>query len=151
MKKRGLTVVVRPLLSPGDVRRFLLLICLTAVTACGGNPTKPDVPFNEPFTLAVGESASFADVPLIVEFLGVSGDSRCPADAVCIQGGDAIVKVRVRMGFTNQYELHTGDSARATATHGSVRISLVDLQPYPFSSRTITQDEYRVTLTVARQ
>ncbi len=144
------TVVVRPLLSPTDVRLFLL-ICLIAVTGCGGSPTKPDVPFDEPFTLAVGESASFAGVPLVVEFLGVSGDSRCPADAICIQGGDAIVRVRVRMGFSNEYELHTGDSSRATAAHGSVRISLVDLQPYPFSSRTITQAEYRATLTVARQ
>lgn len=136
---------------PLHVRLVLLLICLIAVTRCGGSPTKPGVPFDEPFTLAVGESASFDGAALVVEFRGVAGDSRCPADAVCIQGGDAIVQVRVRTGLTANYELHTGDSSRATARHGSFRISLVDLQPYPFSSRTIAQSEYRATLTVSRQ
>jgi hypothetical protein len=29
-----------------------------------------------------------------------------------------------------------------------VRIELVQLQPYPFSSRTIAQDEYRATFLV---
>ena len=133
------------------MRLFLLLICLTTATACGGSPTKPGLPFDEPFTLGIGESASFDGVRLTVAFLEVSGDSRCPADAVCIQGGDALVEVRVSTGVTNDYELHTGDSSRASVTHGSFRISLVDLQPYPFSSRTIAQGEYRATLTVARQ
>jgi len=132
------------------VRHFLLLACLVAVTSCAGSPTKPGVPFDEPFTLAVGESASFDGVRLTVQFTGVTGDSRCPADAVCIQGGDAIVHVRVSTGVTGEYELHTGDSARGAATHGSFRISLVNLQPFPFSGRTIAQSEYRATLTVAR-
>ena len=136
---------------PPDVHHVLLLICLIAVTGCGGSPTKPGVPFDQPFTLAVGESASFDGAGVVVEFRGVSGDSRCPADAVCIQGGDAVVQVRVRTGLSGNYELHTGDSSRATARHGSFRISLVDLQPYPFSSRTIEQSEYRATLTVSRR
>lgn len=87
---------------------------------------------------------------MTVKFLEVSGDSRCPADAVCVQGGDAIVKVRVSVGFTSEYELHTGDTSRATATHGSFRISLLNLQPYPFSSRTIATSEYRATLAVTQ-
>ena len=134
-----------------DVRVSLVLICLIAVTGCGGSPTKPGLPFDEPFTLAVGESASFEGARLTIEFREVTGDSRCPADAVCIQGGDAIVKVRVTTGVTNDYDLHTGDSSRATVTHGSFRISLVQLQPFPFSSRTIAQSEYRATLTVTRE
>lgn len=133
------------------MRDILLLICLAAVTGCGGSPTTPTVPFDEPFTLAVGEGASFDGARLTVEFTDVSGDSRCPADAVCIQGGDAIVHLRVSTGVTEMYELHTGDASRATATHRSFRLSLVDLQPYPFSSRTIAPNEYRATLSVARQ
>lgn len=86
-----------------------------------------------------------------MEFTGVSGDSRCPADAICIQGGDALVHVRVSTGLTRSYELHTGDSSRAAVTHGAFRIALVDLQPYPFSSRTIDPDDYRATMTVVRE
>ena len=51
---------------------------------------------------------------------------------------------------TSAYELHTGDSSRATVTHKQVRIALVELQPYPFSSRTIAPGDYRATLTVGR-
>ncbi len=131
------------------VRYILFLICIVVATACGG-PTAPTVPLDQPFTLAVGESAA-VDNQLVVEFTGVSGDSRCPADAVCIQGGDAVVNLRVVSGGTEVYELHTGDAARGTVTHRSFRISLVDLQPYPFSSRTIAQNEYRATLRVSRQ
>ena len=45
-----------------------------------------------------------------LRFNGVSGDSRCPADAFCIQGGDAIVRVTVvDAGQSREVELHTGD------------------------------------------
>ena len=80
----------------------------------------------------------------------VSGDSRCPADAVCIQGGDALVEVQVSNGNAAPYDLHTGDQSRAAVTHEGFRIELVQLQPYPFSSRTIAPDDYRATLAVSR-
>jgi hypothetical protein len=53
-------------------------------------------------------------------------------------------------GATSAYELHTGDSSRATVTPNQLRIALVELQPYPFSSRTIAPGEYRATLSVSR-
>ena len=131
---------------------FLAVLCLLAVTACDEqNPVGPSVGMNERFTLAPGEVATVRDVDLNVQFVDVTGDSRCPADAICIQGGDALVNIRVLdNGATSAYELHTGDSSRATVTHKQVRIALVELAPYPFSSRTIAPGEYRATLTVTR-
>jgi hypothetical protein len=112
---------------------------------------RPSIPLNEPFTLAIGESTTVSGARFVIEFTGVTGDSRCPADAVCIQGGDALVAVRVSGGGTAAtFELHTGDASRATVTHRGYRISLVKLEPYPFSSRPITDAEYRATFTVAR-
>ena len=110
----------------------------------------PAVRLDEPFTLAIGESAAVSAASLMIQFTGVTGDSRCPADAICIQGGDAVVSVRVSGGGTATYELHTGDTSRASVTHGGYRISLVMLQPYPFSSRPITDADYRATFTVTR-
>jgi hypothetical protein len=129
----------------------LSLSCLLFATACEEkSPLAPTVPLNQQFTLAPGESASIENTSLGVEFMRVSGDSRCPADAICIQGGDALVEVRVRNGGAAEYELHTGDQSRAAVTHAGFRIELVQLQPYPFSSRTIQPGEYRATLTVTR-
>lgn len=132
------------------MRHVLLAFCLLAATACDeSSPTGPTVPPSERFTLAAGEVAMVDGADVRVQFVRVSGDSRCPADALCIQGGDAIVHVRVfdRDGPAD-YELHTGDSSRAGASHRDVRVELVELQPYPFSSRTIGPDEYRATLVV---
>jgi hypothetical protein len=36
------------------------------------------------------------------------------------------------------------------ARYGDLTIALVELAPYPFSSRTIEPDEYRATLRVTR-
>jgi len=133
------------------MRNFVLVFCLLAATACDEkSPVGPTVPLNERFTLARGEAARVDGADLRVQFVEVTGDSRCPADAVCIQGGDALVHVRVIDDSTTAYELHTGDTSKAAVTHQQVRIALVDLQPFPFSSRTIAQDEYRATFTVTR-
>src|SRR5688572_24822014 len=120
---------------------ILILSCLLFATACDEDtPTGPSVPLNEQFTLAPGQAATIRDSSVRVQFVRVSGDSRCPADAVCIQGGDALVHVRAGEGNMIEYELHTGDESRAAIAHAGFRIELVNLQPYPFSSRTIRPD-----------
>jgi len=130
---------------------ILLLCCLLFATACDEKaPAGPSVPLNQDFTLAPGAAALIQDTSLRIQFLRVSGDSRCPADAVCIQGGDALVHIRTIDDRSAEYELHTGDESRAAITHAGVRIELINLQPYPFSSRTIQPDEYRAMLRASR-
>ena len=102
------------------------------------------------FTLGPGEAVTIVGPRLVILFVGVEGDSRCPADALCIQGGDAIVRIEVRTpgGRPISYALHTGDMQ--PVTHEGFVIALVQLSPYPFSSRQILPDEYRATLRVTR-
>ena len=138
---------------PG-MRVVLWLICAIVAVGCveERSPLTPAQALDERFTLAPDESAAIRDGGFTVQFVSVTGDSRCPADALCIQGGDAIVSVRVqddRTGVSN-FELHTGDAARSSATHQGFRVALVELQPYPFSSRPFTPDQYRATLRVTR-
>jgi hypothetical protein len=59
------------------------------------------------------------------------------------------VHLRVTDGGTSEYEFYSGDLSRVVI-HGAYRISLVTLQPFPFSSRTIAPGEYRATLRVTR-
>jgi hypothetical protein len=127
-------------------KRLILLVCLT-LAQC--SPTGPTVHIDEEFVLARGETATLADSGMRVKFVGVDGDSRCPADAFCIQGGDAIVRVEVRSGGRAQsFELHTGNMQ--PVQHENLVVRLVQLVPYPFSSRTIQPDEYRATLRLSR-
>ncbi len=124
------------------------LFCLV-LASCAGM-TAPTVALNQEFVLAPGESAAIDDTSIRIRFNGVEGDSRCPADAVCITGGDALVKIDVLEsgGRVTPLVLHTGDMR--PVTHGDLTIALVQLQPYPFSSRTIDPSEYRATLKVSR-
>ena len=130
------------------MRYAVALICLLSVSGCDESITGPSVGLNENFELRPGSSAVISNA-FSVRFNRVTGDSRCPADAVCIQGGDAIVSITaIDDDALVDLELHTG--SMATVRYGSYTISLVQLQPYPFSSRTIQPDEYRATLKVTR-
>ncbi|MBA3270326.1 MAG: hypothetical protein H0T71_07405 [Acidobacteria bacterium] len=119
------------------------------MTGCDQSPTAPSTPLNTEFVLAPGETMAIERASFSVTFDGVSGDSRCPADAFCIQGGDAIVRVTATSSSgTRQHELHTG--SMQPVQHGDTTITLAQLSPYPFSSRTIAPHEYRATLKVTR-
>jgi hypothetical protein len=100
--------------------------------------------------LAPGQAASVPEAGVTLRFDGVSGDSRCPADAMCIQGGDALVQIVVlpTRGASQAYALHTGDMR--PVSHEDLTIALVELSPYPFSSRPIQPADYRATLRVTR-
>jgi hypothetical protein len=98
--------------------------------------------------LAPGQTVEVA-TGLSVRFVSVIGDSRCPIDAICIQGGDAIVRVDIASGEDRgQRDLHTG--TLAPVSFDEVQVGLVDLQPYPFSSRPFDPADYRATLRVIR-
>jgi hypothetical protein len=137
------------------MRPSALVFCLLAATGCdekdATGPTGPTVPLNQQFTLAPGEAAAIEPTGLRVQFIRVMADSRCPADALCIWVGDADVHVRVFDGSaTSDYNLHTANSEPSTIEHRGTRIALVQLQPYPFSNRTIQPADYRATLQVRR-
>ena len=127
----------------------MLLVCLLAMTACDESSTGPTTPLNTEVTVAPGQSTGIGGASLSVRFNGVSGDSRCPADAICIQGGSADVRITATSdGSPRDYVLRTGDMR--PVQHDDLTIALVELSPYPFSSRTIAADEYRATLKVTR-
>jgi len=131
------------------MRHLLVIACLLAATACTESSTGPTVPLDTEFVLAPGESRAVEGTRLTIRFNGVAGDSRCPADAVCVQGGSAEVRITaVSEESTRDLVLLTGDMR--PVRHGSFTIALVQLAPYPFSSRTIAPEEYRATLRATR-
>ena len=131
------------------MRAVSLISCLVLVAGCRGSPTGPTVPLNSEFVLAPGRAALIDGASMTIKFNGVTGDSRCPADAVCVWGGDAIVNLTVTAnGGSRDHELHTGDMR--PVQHDDVTIALVQLAPYPFSSSPIQPSDYRATLKATR-
>jgi hypothetical protein len=130
------------------MRSLLLGVCLLSVTACLGTSPASPTPIDREVVLAPGQTAAIAS-GLTIRFQGVLGDSRCPADAMCVLGGNATVRLDILAdGTTIERELHTGNDV--PVSYEGVTIALVALAPYPFSARTIDPSDYRATLHVTR-
>jgi hypothetical protein len=133
------------------MRGFGLVCCVLAMAACSDKSPSAPSPVNQQVTLSPGQATPIEGASLTVRFEGVTGDSRCPIDAICITGGDAQVHIAVApvAGGRRNYTLHTGDMR--PVTHGDLTVALVDLTPYPYSARPIQPSDYRVTLRLTRE
>ncbi|MEO5897136.1 MAG: hypothetical protein ABIS06_15710 [Vicinamibacterales bacterium] len=101
------------------------------------------------FTLAPGQTETIAGASTRVTFTGVTSDSRCPANAICITGGDALVRIDVwTAGRSSTHELHTGNMQPVKAS--DLTIELIEVAPYPFSFTPIDPAAYRVTFQAKR-
>lgn len=128
-----------------------VLVCgLLGATACElGSPTAPS-PVDRQVVLAIGQSAPITAAALSLTFLGVPTDSRCPANALCIDAGSASVDVLATAfsGGASVLRFETRDPKPVRL--GSTTVALVQLSPYPASSRPIAPADYRATLRVRR-
>ena len=127
---------------------FLFTSLMAAsMAACSSSPTAPTGPTS--VTLAPGQSTRVGS--LVVKFIGVTIDTRCPADAMCIQMGDAFAALETEvLGGHRAFELQLLNPTNRSTTHGSYSIELTEVSPYPFSNRPIAPADYRITLKVAR-
>ena len=130
------------------MRLFVVVLCLFVVTACYRD--SPVAPINQEITLAPGQAARINGTGLSVTFTGVSGDSRCPADALCVLGGSATVRVEAAdaAGGRREVTFETGDLK--PVAYDSLTLELLQLAPYPFSAAPIKPGDYRATMRVTR-
>ena len=116
------------------------------MAACSSSPTAPSDP--APVTMAPGQSTQVGALSL--KFIGVTIDTRCPANAFCIQVGDAFVKLEVSLlAGSREVELQALNPTRRSTTHGPYSIELKEVSPYPFGP-PISPADYRVTLRIAK-
>ena len=89
-----------------------------------------------------GRGAKVADTGLRVRFLWGGETRAVPGGCLCILGGDALVRIEVLSfgGGRREYDLHTGEPR--PVVHEGFTMALVKLEPYPFSSITISSNEY---------
>jgi hypothetical protein len=128
---------------------------LMLAAACSSSPTAPDGAFQTEVTLRPGQVTAVASTPLRVTFDRVASDSRCPANALCITSGDALVVLRVDVDGRGAAEIRLRTVGGTTGENLAVDVAgytltIGGLQPYPMSTDPIPQGDYRVTLVVTR-
>jgi predicted deacylase len=99
-------------------------------------------------TLAPGASASFKSSNVIVQFMGVTKDSRCPRGTTCMWAGDVTVLLSIRSPRQSpvRYEVMEGERVIA----GDYLITVVKVLPEPVASARIPQESYRATLQLQK-
>ncbi len=132
------------------LRRVVLCsLLLPLLGACDESPSSPSVggPVNQTLTLAPGQTAIVTDTTLRIRFEGVSQDSRCPGDALCVWQGDATAVFSVADPQDPvRVELKTDGPIAAV---GRYKLQMQALMPYPFSSLgPIDPADYRATVVV---
>lgn len=142
------------------MRHPVILTVLVGIAAC--DPAGPVVQYRPSGTneatvpdegtsvvLAVGETAEVAG--LIIRFIEVAEDSRCPLGVTCFwEGRGLVVLSAVVAGVEELVSLSTADSGDASrsATVSGYRITLVTLDPEPVSDAPTAPEDYLMTLEV---
>jgi len=106
----------------------------------------------EEFLLHIGQTALIAEENLKVEFVRIVEDSRCPKGVVCVWAGRVMAEVRISAGgATDGLALaETGlTEAYATTDYQKYRLSY-HVEPYPEQGKTISDNQYRLLLTVSK-
>lgn len=134
-------------------RNALAAVLLLTSLGCASSLTGPakTAALGQPLDLGVGESARISDQLLELRFDGVGSDSRCPIDVVCIQAGDAELRLTARRPPATEFSLnlHT-ELARSSATFQGFEIALLELRPHPKAGEPIMPSQYVATLKVTR-
>lgn len=105
------------------------------------------------FDLGVNQVANFDSENLIVKFVGIESDSRCPTGSRCFWQGQVKATVSMEQSGENLGEFTlikaVGQSSLAIATVAGYEIKLLDVSPYPRQNSKPDVADYVVTLTIS--
>ena len=130
---------------------FVVPVAWSAVSAACNTPSSlVTAPVHADVVLALGQEAAIEGTQIRVRFAGVVSDSRCPTDVVCVQAGEAVVRIEVGPNSASRASLDLRETAAPSAHYSDLRITLLDLSPRPISTTPTPQSKYRAKLRIDR-
>ncbi|AQU06438.1 hypothetical protein B1772_06465 [Dehalococcoides mccartyi] len=126
-----------------------LLMLGLSLSACSVDT--PTAGLDQSISFPPGQSCAIAGEDLIIKFVGVVSDSRCPEGVQCIWAGEVMVQLEINSGGekTKFYMVKRGAGGDAVADFGIYKFSF-NVTPYPAAGTEITKDQYRLLLTVSK-
>jgi hypothetical protein len=124
-----------------------ILTCLS-LAACGTAPARESqvASLGVEVTLAPGAAVSVKDTGLLVRFVAVTEDSRCPRDVTCVWAGQLKVQLEIQQSSqaASQVEILAGGTMEA----GKYSVTVVRVEPQAVSTVKIGPQDYRATLRI---
>ena len=145
-------------------RRFRLLATIAFIvllSGCAGRgdsrpkcetPVGRDPVLGNSFNLRYGERSILAGEDLVLTFVQVLEESRCPVGVQCIWEGNARVGVNVEKPPSRSATLELNTSRRydTEATYQGYRVQLLQVVPYPRHGHTLQAADYCANLKIVR-
>jgi len=152
-------IVFRNLINSAQI--FLILIGFLSITlvslgqgsfAQSSAPISIEANLDSEFALQVNQSAEIKSEDMKITFLNITSDSRCPSDVTCIWQGQAGIELDVQKGEVESTVSLSigGDSSPEESIFNSYLIQLVDLSPYPISTKNIQPEDYTATIKITK-
>lgn len=138
-----------------DLILITCLTCISLITCVYAEDKEEFVKANleTPFQLKSQQTAMLQSENIQIKFLNVTQDSRCPSDVNCVWEG--LVTVVVNIQQNNQdlgnFKLtqRGGQEKLAVQNFVGQKIDLVEVNPYPKSTKPIQLADYVITLIVS--
>lgn len=108
-----------------------------------------EIKLNQEFELRLDEQAVFSLEGLIIKFLAVLEDSRCPQGVDCFWEGNGKIRISVEKfdSAINIFELNTNIDPQTIRVE-DYQIKLITLLPKPKLDKEIKQDTYKIGLLI---
>ena len=100
-----------------------------------------------PFELKSQHYAEISAENLTITFLKVVGDSRCPSDVTCVWEGKADLIFNISKNQSQEITLSTYTN-NTVNVFDKYKIQLIDVKPYPTSTKTIKPEDYVAILKI---
>lgn len=133
---------------------FLFAVLL--LTSCNKDDDQT-ANFDEIFELEFAETKDVENIDYKISFTELIEESRCPADAICVWEGRAVVQVQLQVQEAIfNYELATFNSidldSLKTFTHDEYTIELMEVNPYPGNiGQQANEEDYSIELRITKE
>jgi len=131
----------------------ILNIFVLLLAGCSTEVNTPAGPLpGQQFTLPIGQSVSIKGENLTIKFEKVTNDSRCPTGVQCIWAGEAKCQMSVTSNGSVTTVVLTVSGASEAIGQPLVQNYKVNfqLQPYPEAGKQITEQDYKLIMTVSK-
>ena len=128
-----------------------LLFLSLILTLAFGASVQTNAQTAQTINVRVGNQKKAARSKIIVKFVSLVEDSRCPDDANCIQAGNARIKVSVSKPGSDPitFEANTNLGAKGNVYEGYA-IYLTNLIPIPKANVRLNRNAYTATFSISR-
>ena len=126
---------------------FILALMFISFISCNEEPIPDSFSFGVENEFKINGDYHSIDNSLNFTITDVN-DSRCPSDVVCIWAGKVDVKIKVESPVPGTITLSTYDNPVDTV--GNYSFKIIDVSPYPISTKTIKLEDYVVLLKIEK-